>query len=364
MLSLHESRTLMTGFFPMLASIGIACGAVIAMPDAPAADEPPADSVSPRFQPGEISIGEPLHLPARPRMAAPADTPAFEAPRARPDATTQAPPTAGNGWIGLTVDDKVVTGRLVVVDVAAAGPADQVGIRLQDHLLAIDGVPLRSADQLAAALAAIAPGSTVKVAVGRGDQIDEIAIEAVARPAKPPAREWQKAEPGRPTVAREAPRPAVAPEAAPAPRPFATPRTPLTSTPSVATPTLSPPAVPQPVAAAAAKGRTALGVRTMPVDQAVAERFKLTQPSGALVIGVVHDLPASKAGVPPGSVIVALDNQPVRSPNELTHLVTHGPIGRPVTLQYILPGGEQRRAEVSLQSLEVPLERALVGEEE
>jgi membrane-associated protease RseP (regulator of RpoE activity) len=339
MLSLHESRTLMTEFFRMLASIGIACGAVIAMPDAPAADEPPADSVSPRFQPGEISIGEPLQLPARPRMAAPADTPAFEAPRARPDATTQAPPAAGNGWIGLTVDDKVVTGRLVVVDVAAAGPADQVGIRLQDHLLAIDGVPLRSADQLAAALAAIAPGSTVKVAVGRGDQIDEIAIEAVARPAKPPAREWQKAEPGRPTVAREAPRPAVV------------------------TPTLSPPAVPQPVAAAAAKGRTALGVRTMPVDQSVAERFKLTQPSGALVIGVVHDLPASKAGVPPGSVIVALDNQPVRSPNELTQLVTHGPIGRPVTLQYILPGGEQRRAEVSLQSLEVPLERALVGEE-
>ena len=101
----------------------------------------------------------------------------------------------------------------------------------------------------------------------------------------------------------------------------------------------------------------------MPVDPAVAERFKLTQPAGALVIGVVHDLPASKAGVPPGSVIVALDNQPVRSPNELTQLVTHGPIGRPVTLQYILPGGEQRRAEVSLQSLEVPLERALVGPE-
>ena len=340
MLSLHHDRTLMTGLCRMLASIGVACSAVIAAPDAPAADEPPTDSVSPRFQPGEISIGEPLHLPARPRIAAPADTPAFDAPRAAPEATTQAPPAAGNGWIGLTVDDKIVTGRLVVVDVAAAGPADQVGIRLQDHLLAVDGVPLRSADQLAAALAAIAPGRTVKVAVGRGDQIDEVALEAVARPAKPPAREWQKAEPGRPTVAREAPRPAVA------------------------APTLSPPAVPQPVAAAAAKGRTALGVRTMPVDPAVAERFKLTQPAGALVIGVVHDLPASKAGVPPGSVIVALDNQPVRSPNELTQLVTRGPIGRPVTLQYILPGGEQRRAEVSLQSLEVPLERALVGPEE
>jgi hypothetical protein len=36
-------------------------------------------------------------------------------------------------------------------------------------------------------------------------------------------------------------------------------------------------------------------------------------------------------------------------------------VGKPVTLHYILPGGEQRNAEVSLQSLEVPLERALVG---
>jgi predicted metalloprotease with PDZ domain len=309
-----------------------------------------SDSASAPFQPGEISIGEPLQLPARPRIAAPDAPPTMEAPRVAPEASAAEPPAAGNGWIGLTVDDKLVTGRLVVVDVAAAGPADQAGVRVQNHLLAIDGVPLRSADQLAAALAAIAPGSTVKVAIGRGDRIDEVSLQATARPAKPLAREWQKAEPTEPVIVREPP-PAFAPPA------FA---------PAVAGPARTPPASPLPQAAAAAAGtgRTALGVRTMPVDPAVAERFKLTQPSGALVIGVVHDLPASKAGVPPGSVIVALDNQPVRSPNELTQLVTRGPIGRPVTLQYILPGGEQRRAEVSLQSLEVPLERALVGPEE
>jgi S1-C subfamily serine protease len=302
-----------------------------------------SDSASAPFQPGEISIGEPLQLPARPRIAAPAETPTIEAPRVAPEASAAVPPAAGNGWIGLTVDDKLVTGRLVVVDVAAAGPSDQAGVRVQNHLLAIDGVPLRSADQLAAALAAIAPGSTVKVAIGRGDRIDEVSLQATARPSKPLAREWQKAEPPEPVVVREPP-PAFAP--------------------AVAAPARTPPANSPPQAAASGTGRTALGVRTMPVDPAVAERFKLTQPSGALVIGVVHDLPASKAGVPPGSVIVALDNQPVRSPNELTQLVTRGPIGRPVTLQYILPGGEQRRAEVSLQSLEVPLERALVGPEE
>ena len=79
------------------------------------------------------------------------------------------------------------------------------------------------------------------------------------------------------------------------------------------------------------------------------------------MIGVVQDLPASKAGVPPGSVIVSLNDRPVRSPDELTQLVTAGPVGRPVTLQYVLPGGTAHRADVVLQSLERPLEEALVG---
>ena len=341
MLSLHRHQAARLAFSRMLFRSSVVCCMVTTACGTWAAEE--SDSASAPFQPGEISIGEPLQLPARPRIAAPAETPTIEAPRVAPEASAAVPPAAGNGWIGLTVDDKLVTGRLVVVDVAAAGPADQAGVRVQNHLLAIDGVPLRSADQLAAALAAIAPGSTVKVAIGRGDRIDEVSLQATARPSKPLAREWQKAEPTEPAVVRE-PLPAFAP--------------------AVAAPARTPPANSPPQAAASGTGRTALGVRTMPVDPAVAERFKLTQPSGALVIGVVHDLPASKAGVPPGSVIVALDNQPVRSPNELTQLVTRGPIGRPVTLQYILPGGEQRRAEVSLQSLEVPLERALVGPEE
>jgi membrane-associated protease RseP (regulator of RpoE activity) len=113
--------------------------------------------------------------------------------------------------------------------------------------------------------------------------------------------------------------------------------------------------------AAASGGRTALGVRTVPIDAGIQERFRLPEASGAYVIGVVGDLPASRAGVPPGSVIVALGDRPVRSPDELTRLVTSGPIGRPVSLEYVLPGGTPRRADVVLQTLEQPLEAALVG---
>jgi hypothetical protein len=102
----------------------------------------------------------------------------------------------------------------------------------------------------------------------------------------------------------------------------------------------------------------------VPVDAAVQARYRLPEASGAYVIGVVGDLPASKAGVPPGSVIVAIRNQPVRGPEELTRLVTSGPVGAPVPLQYVLPGGESREAEVVLQSLELPLERALVADDD
>jgi membrane-associated protease RseP (regulator of RpoE activity) len=130
--------------------------------------------------------------------------------------------------------------------------------------------------------------------------------------------------------------------------------------PAAPTPVAEPPArVPQP--ALAAGGRIALGVRTIPIDPDMQARFNLPAASGAYVIGVVGDLPASKAGVPPGSVIVALDERPVRSPDELTRLVTSGPVGKPVPLEYVLPGGASRRAEVVLQTLEQPLEEALVG---
>lgn len=362
----------------------------------------------PRFEPAEISIGEPLELPTR--------------------SVLQQATAAGNGWLGLTADDSLVPGRLVVVDVAQPGPAAQVGIKPQDQVLAINGKPLRTADQLAAELAAIAPGNDVKMAIGRGDRIDEVVMKAAERPSRTataPAGPMPTAPFSSPSPAAEPPPSRfVSPSELPAPQPVAvqpldpqviagdfgpanlparppTPRLPASIPndppaasyvppaaaapsyvpPTAAAPSFVPPAAaasafepatlapaeplrtaaPMPAPQSAAKGRTALGVRTLPVDPGVQARFGLPEPAGALVIGVVHDLPASRAGVPPGSVIVALGDKPVRSPNELTQVVTSSPADRPMTLQYILPGGEKRRAEVSLQSLEVPLEQALVG---
>ena len=385
------SLAIKTGWFAALVGMAVTvCGGTLAA----AADEAPA------FTPEDISIGEPISLPFATPLAAPSPgrppappvapaaagsfpIPASQlpsviapAPHAAPIQLPQAagqaagqPPAdtvasfdaaaAGNGWLGISVDDTMVTGRLVVVEVAPDGPAAKAGVRPQDMLLAINGVHLQNGDEMAAALAAIMPGQRVKMAVGRDNQVEDVVAQASARPPAAVSREWQSATANqniRPSasaaISPAAPPDLVAPtRLVPEPLAIGTPPAPVTVAP---TPTA-------PGAPTAPGGRTALGVRTVPVDPNVQSRFRLSDAQGAFVIGVVQNLPASKAGVPPGSVIVAINHQPVRSPQDLTQLVARGPVGTPVLLQYVLPGGQSKQAEVVLQSLEQPLERALIG---
>jgi membrane-associated protease RseP (regulator of RpoE activity) len=335
-----------------------------------------AEEEAPRaFVPGEISVGEPIVLPS----AAAATPPAVAATTA-----AAAPPAAvpGNGWIGLAVAESRTPGRWMVAEVVPESPAAVAGIRVGDEVRAVNGTILRTADDVAQSLTALAPGQAVSVAVARDEAIADVRMTAVPRPAPKPPREWQAA-PGEPAAelpARFGPG-ATAPVAAAQP-PVALASPPAASV--VAPARTTPPAAPAaefsaapparfpsagtagpsaPSAAGPGRGRTALGVRTVPIDPGMQSRFRLRGPQGAYVLGVVQDLPAARAGLPPGSVIVALDERPVGSPEELTRLVASGPVGRPVLLEYVLPGGEAKKAEVVLQSLELPLERALVGPE-
>jgi len=386
---------------------------------APAFAEEPATRPPVTFEPGDISIGEPIALPfappASPQQSPPtspatvpmaAVTPSATGPSAGPLTPLPVPAaTAANGWLGMAVAESNVPGRWSIVEVVPAGPAATAGIRSGDELRAINGSPLRSADEVSQALTAITAGQHVGLSVARADQVNEIALVAVPRPPVAALRERQSgvddpadalaanavhplATP--PSVSMPAAATTLAPATVPphAAAPAAarsetasvliTPPTvelaaPSTAPAAPARPALSadaagsPAAAPRPNAASpvrepATRGRTALGVRTVPIDPSIQTRFRLPQAAGAYVIGVVGDLPASKAGIPPGSVIVSLGDRPVRSPQELTQLVSAGPIDRPVPLHYVLPGGAEKRAEVVLQSLELPLEQALVGD--
>jgi membrane-associated protease RseP (regulator of RpoE activity) len=418
------------------------------------AQDAAAPPAAPAFEAGDISIGEPIALPfARPKSGTGSPAPAAASTE------SAAAATPGQGWLGITVAESKVPGRWMVDQVAPRSPAMAAGISPGDEVRAIGGLPLRNADDVAQALTSIAPGQDVRLAIGRGEEVSDITLTAVPRPAvvakslaNSPAPDAAAAssQPDTDMTALATPQAAATPvpiglaetpsQAAPlatlplTPRdapatapPAALPPTPpaalaeappaaavaaappITAAPAVTAAPVTSPRFPRPVesaeppaarfgpsaarfeppaarfeppaarfepaaAVAAAEpptrvpqaagntgGRIALGVRTIPIDPGMQARFNLPAASGAYVIGVVGDLPASKAGVPPGSVIVALDERPVRSPDELTRLVTSGPVGTPVPLEYVLPGGTARRAEVVLQTLEQPLEEALVG---
>ena len=314
----------------------------------------------------------------------------------------------GSGWLGLIVDDSIITGRLVIVKVSDLSPAMQAGIKAQDVLLAIDGEPVQTADQLAALLAAIPPDKQVRALIGRTEGVNEVTMTARTRPpvSRTPAQvplsqladsrglSASKNEASRftqsPTHTDGSGTP-VPPPSVTVPPPSVTvppsiastqPGQPETnqssrfSTPNNAQPTPASqavrsqaPAFEQPPAIKPSgrtvpdnyQGRTALGVRTLPIDSATQTRYRLPSQTGAYVFGVVQSLPASNAGLPPGSVIVAFDNRPVRSPDELNHFVRTTAPGTLVSLQYVLPGGQSRQTNVALQSINPALEQALIG---
>jgi len=352
------AAALATGMSPRMAAIS------------QGADADEATAEPPRFRAADIAIGEPVALPASPPLPPPPA--ATQLPPAVPAAATPAASIPGNGWLGLVVAESSTPGRFVIAEVAEGGPASAAGIRAGDEVRGIEGLPIRSSDEVAQALTAIAPGQKVRLAIARGEQVGDLTLEAVPRPAA--ARGWAAAAAASP---ERLPSPPASAQATPA---FAPPTSvvspvdsgrdpPRFSSPAADAPpswrapaAVDPPSAP--ILTSATRGRTALGVRTVPIDATTQARFRLPEASGAYVVGVVGDLPASKAGVPPGSVIVAIDNRPVRTPEELTKLVTAGPVGKPVPLEFLLPGGTPRRADVVLQTLEQPLEAALVGDVE
>ena len=340
-----------------------------------AADPQPVSPPPAEFQPGDISIGEPIALP----FAQPAATPPSGVQAAAPSASATA---ATPGWLGMSVAESAAPGRWAIVELVPAGPAAGAGIVMGDELRGVNGRPLASADDVSEAFTAITTGQRVRLSVARADRVSDVDVVALPRPVTaagtatttiaaatnaPPATAVTPT-PGSSTSDRGWQSSAAPVGAAAVPAPNGVATVSVLTNPPLAAPATAPAAAPAGAASVSstatpsARGRTALGVRTVPIDRGIQERFRLPQQSGAYVIGVVGDLPASKAGIPPGSVIVSLADRPVRSPQELTQLVAAGPTNRPLPLLYVLPGGTEKRADVVLQSLEQPLEHALIGE--
>ncbi len=67
--------------------------------------------------------------------------------------------------------------------------------------------------------------------------------------------------------------------------------------------------------------RGRIGVTIQDVNQALADSFRLSRPRGALVSQVEDGSPASKAGLRPGDVILAVDGRPIERSSELPSVI-------------------------------------------
>jgi S1-C subfamily serine protease len=101
------------------------------------------------------------------------------------------------------------------------------------------------------------------------------------------------------------------------------------------------------------RGYLGLHARNVPVPQALARRFELTQKTGVEVLALEPDGPADQAGILEEDVIVGLGEQPVTSVDDLQKLLTQLPVGIPASV--ILLRGE-RRLERLVVSNEYPHE--------
>jgi S1-C subfamily serine protease len=72
--------------------------------------------------------------------------------------------------------------------------------------------------------------------------------------------------------------------------------------------------------------------------------------SGAYIAGVLHNGPAEAAGLRAGDVIVGLAGHPVRSPDDLTRVVTSQAPGTTVTVRYVDGSGNAHTAQLRLAS--------------
>jgi serine protease Do len=93
----------------------------------------------------------------------------------------------GGGYTGIVLVPNVVDRTPPYVeDVVPGSPAAKAGLKPDDLIVYVDGLPVASIEALTEALSRYRPGTEVKVEVRRGDRLSTLTL-TVQEPPKPPA---------------------------------------------------------------------------------------------------------------------------------------------------------------------------------
>lgn len=213
------------------------------------------------------------------------------------DSSTREP-----GYLGLIGDAPEQNGAGVQVrETYTGGPADLAGIKPGDIILMVANRNVGSVGDLGAIMAANAPGSKLIFLIQRQDNEFEVMVTLGRKVAAP----------RRPTAA-------------------------------ATTPTT-------PAAPGAPASGSLLGLRALPVTDAIAASLGLPRATGAVVTRIVTGSPAELAGIPQGAVIVAVDGIEVANAQDLAARVHELGPGKSVELSMFVDGKMTTR-EVKLGS--------------
>jgi serine protease Do len=94
-----------------------------------------------------------------------------------------------------------------------------------------------------------------------------------------------------------------------------------------------------------------LGVLLQPVNNDLAEAFKLDRPRGALVSQILADSPAASAGFRPGDIILRYSGEPIEESSQLPRMIGVTPVGKTVAMS-VLRNGEPLEIKATIARLE------------
>lgn len=188
----------------------------------------------------------------------------------------------------------------MVLEVTPGGPADRAGVEIGDAITAINGEPVKDSTEATRVVAAVAPGSSIRLDINRGGRRVTANVRSGTRPSEEQLRRGL----------------------------LGSDNGDLPEEPS-----------------AGAEGAAIEGVSVTTLTPALRQRYRLpASASGVVVTGVARGTPAAELGLGAGMLITHADRKTVSSAGELRSIVQAvRSSGRPgVVLFVIQPGGTQR----------------------
>ncbi len=239
----------------------------------------------------------------------------------------------GRGFLGVSLQELTDDLRdsydyhgdgVLVADVTADSPADRIGIEDGDILVRIGDEEIDDVQAATDYVRSLSPGTRVAITVfrdGRSRSLGRATIGDLAT----------RNDGGDDRIAPRAPRPPRTPRSAPAPR--------VSPSPQVA---------PQPpgVRGLLMGGRGRLGVQTHDMDSDLGSYFNAPGGRGVLILDVVDDTPAKRAGLKSGDVILGVGGDEVEDTEALREALRDRGAGR-VELR-ILRNGRSRTIDAQL----------------